>query len=99
MANHVKVLKLITGEEVIARVTESDIQITEGDGVDILILDQPMKITHNIINGDEKMGMMKWIKVAKSGPIDIETKFIIVILDPTPEIEKTYLSVVTGLTL
>ena len=65
MANDVKVLKLITGEEVIARVTESDIQITEGDGVDILILEAPMKITTT----------------------------------PKPEVEKNYLTSVTGLTL
>ena len=100
MANDVKVLKLITGEEVIARVTESDIQITENDGVDILILEQPMKITAAPKpDGRMEMGMIKWIEASKSDPIDIEIKHIVVILDPTPEIEKTYLSVVTGLTL
>ena len=44
MKDEVKVLKLITGEEIISRVTESDIQITEGDGVDVLLLEQPLKI-------------------------------------------------------
>ena len=100
MKKEVKVLKLITGEEIISRVTESDIQITEGDGVDILILDQPMKITTAPEPGGKvKRGMMKWIEASKPDPIDIEIKHVVVILDPSPEMEKTYLSLVTGLTL
>ena len=100
MKNEVKVLKLITGEEVIARVTESDIQITEGDGVDILILDHPMKILAAPEPGGKvKRGMMKWIEASKPDPIDIEIKHIVVIVDPTDEMEKTYLSWLTGLSL
>ena len=100
MKNEVKVLKLTTGEEVIARVTESDIQITEGDGVDMLILEAPMKITAAPKpDGTMEMGMIKWIEASRSAPIDIEIKHIVVIVDPTDKMEKTYLSWLTGVTL
>ena len=101
MENEVKVLKLITGEELIARVTESDIQITEGDGVDMLILERPRLLYSFALNpaGEMDFGMLDWLKSGKADKITIEVKHIVVIVDPIPEMEKTYLSWLTGLSL
>ena len=101
MENNIKVLKLITGEEIISRVTESDINITENDEVDLLILEKPLSLTLIKPNttGQMKIGMSKWIMAGKSDNITIEVKHVLVILDPTPEIESSYLSRITGLTL
>ena len=101
MENNIKVLKLITGEEIISRVTESDINITENDEVDLLILERPMSLTLIKPNttGQMEIGMSNWIVAGKSDKITIEVKHILVILDPTSEIEKSYLSTITGLAL
>jgi hypothetical protein len=93
MANDVKVLKLITGEELITRMTESD------NG--FLILEKPMFFTMGAPNATGKLGigMVDWIMAGKADKVTIEAKHILVILDPKSEMEKTYLSRITGLSL
>ena len=100
MANDVKVLKLITGEELITRMTESDINITDSDEVDILILEKPMTLSVIAdVKGKLDIGMRQWVLAGYSDKITIEIKHILVILDPVPQMEKEYLSRITGLTL
>ena len=97
MANNVKVLKLITGEEVITRVTESD--------HDLITLDRPMILT-TIPNHQTKqlaITMIPWIQtiknVVKEGKVTFSKEYILVEGDPTETLERKYLSTITGLTL
>tara|TARA_R110000796_G_scaffold109836_1_gene221217 strand:+ start:139 stop:417 length:279 start_codon:yes stop_codon:yes gene_type:complete len=92
MENNVRVLKLITGEEVITRVTE------RGDG--FIILDKPMQI-HTVSSQTGKLRFMiiPWMNIIKPKKITISTEHILVEDDPIEEIEKDYLSIITGLTL
>ena len=90
MANDVKVLKLISnGEEIITKMTESD------NG--FLILEKPMHLEYYMKDGG--IGMVPWIMAGKAEKVTIEAKHILVILDPSPEAEKSYLSRIIGLTL
>ena len=93
MVNDVKVLKLITGEELIARVTKGD--------VDLITLDKPMKVQSIPTKQGEHWSatLLPWMKVAKGEKITISTEYILAEDDPAEEAEKDYLSVVTGLTL
>ena len=93
MANDVKVLKLITGEEVIARVsTESS---------DLLTLEKPMTFQAVPTNQQGQMGfaLVPWLMTGKSEKITITTDHIIAQDDPKDQAEKNYLANVTGLTL
>ena len=61
MANDVKVLKLITGEEVIARVSE--------ERSNLLTLEKPMTlqmIPPNTSTGQMGFALVPWIKAAKN---------------------------------
>ena len=93
MANDVKVLKLITGEELIARVTKGD--------VDLITLNKPMKVQSIKTKQGERWSatLIPWMKVAKCEKITISTEYILAEDDPVEESEKDYLSIVTGLTL
>ena len=94
MTNNVKILKLVTGEEVVARVKE-------GVMLKIFTLDNPM-ILESIPNhqtGQIAITMIPWMKVAKCEKITISTEYILAEDDPEEEAEKEYLSTVTGLTL
>ena len=92
MTNDVKVLKLITGEEIITRITEG--------GVGLIILDKPMILAH-AANG--KIILIPWMRASKtlaeSEKVTISSECILVEDVPLKDIEKNYLSTVTGLTL
>ena len=96
MANDVKVLKLITGEELLARVEKKNT---------ISILDKPMRLMTitNEQTGEPRFVMIPWMRAAKnlikSEKVTIPTESILVEDDPVEQIENDYLSVVTGLTL
>ena len=93
MANDVKVLKLITGEEVIARIsTESS---------NLLILDKPMILQMMPANQQGQVGfaIVPWLMAGNSERITISTEHILAEDDVKSEIEKNYLANVTGLTL
>mgnify|MGYP006177574769 CR=1 FL=1 len=96
MSNDVKILKLITGEEVITRITEGD--------TGFIILDKPM-VLQSVSNQQGKMTMVliPWMRGAKNlaetEKVTISTEYILVEDDPIEEIEKDYLSIITGLTL
>ena len=93
MANDVKVLKLITGEEVIARVTEENNLIT---------LDNPMTlqmIPPTTSTGQVGFALVPWMKAAKNKKVTISTEHILVEDEASEQTEKNYLQVVTGLSL
>ena len=93
MANDVKVLKLITGEEVIARIsTESS---------NLLILDKPMILQMMPANQQGQVGFARvpWLMAGNSERITISTEHILAEDVVKSEVEKNYLANVTGLTL
>ena len=95
MANDVKVLKLITGEEVIARTKE-------GENPDLVSLEKPMilqMLPPNTTTGQVGFAMIPWMKAAKNEKVIISTEHIIAEDDASEQTEKNYLQVVTGLSL
>ena len=95
MANDVKVLKLITGEEVIARVTEEK-------NVDLITLEKPMTlqmIPPTTSTGQVGFALVPWMKAAKNEKVTISTEHIIAEDEASDQTEKNYLQVVTGLSL
>ena len=92
MANDVKILKLITGEEVMARVTETR---------DLLELDNPMTLRAVPTNQQGQMGfaLVPWLMSGKSTTISISISHVIAQDDPKDQAENNYLAQVTGLTL
>ena len=94
MANDVKVLKLITGEEVIARVTE--------ESSNLLILEKPMTlqmIPPNTSTGQVGFALVPWIKAAKNDKTTISIEHVLVTDEASNQTEKNYLQVITGLSL
>ena len=95
MANNVKILKLITGEEVIARVTEEK-------NVDLITLEKPMTLQMlppNTSTGQVGFALVPWMKAAKNEKITISTEHIIAEDEASEQTEKNYLQLVTGLSL
>ena len=92
MKNDVKILKLSTGEEVIARVTEQR---------ELLELDNPMTLQAIPTNHQGQMGfaLVPWLMSGKSTKITISIDHVIAQDDPKDQAEKNYLANVTGLTL
>ena len=94
MANDVKVLKLITGEEVIARVSE--------EHSNLLTLEKPMTLQMmppNTSTGQVGFALMPWIRAGKNEKVIISTEHILVEDEAADQTEKNYLQVVTGLSL
>ena len=93
MAKDVKVLKLITGEELISRMEESS------DG--FLILEKPMSLQQMGSNsaGHMGIGLVPWSVAGKTDKITLDNKHVMVILEPKKEMETNYLSSITGLKL
>ena len=96
MANDVKVLKLITGEEVMARVSND---LSDGGG--LVTLDNPMTLQAVPTNQQGQMGfaLVPWLMTGKSEKITITTDHIIAQDDPKDQARKNYLENITGLTL
>ena len=94
MANDVKVLKLITGEEVIARVSE--------ENSNLLTLEKPMTlqmIPPNTSTGQVGFALVPWIKAAKNDKTTISIEHVLVTDEASNQTEKNYLQVITGLSL
>ena len=96
MANDVKILKLITGEEILARVSND---LSDGGG--LVTLDNPMTLQAVPTNQQGQMGfaLVPWLMSGKSEKITISIDHIIAEDDPKDHAEKNYLAQVTGLTL
>jgi len=94
MTNDVKVLKLITGEEVIARVSE--------ESSNLLTLDKPMTLQMlppNTSTGQVGFAMVPWIKAAKNDKVTISEEHILAVDEASKQTETNYLQVITGLSL
>ena len=93
MANDVKVLKLITGEEVIARITEEE--------NNLISLKQPMtlQMLPPTSTGQVGFALVPWIKAAKNDKTTISIDHVLVTDEASDQTEKNYLQVVTGLSL
>ena len=93
MTNDVKVLKLITGEEVIARVTE--------EKNNLITLEKPMtlQMLPNTSTGQVGFAMVPWMKAAKNDKTTISIEHVLVTDEASDQTEKNYLQVVTGLSL
>ena len=93
MANDVKVLKLITGEEVIARITEEE--------NNLISLKQPMtlQMLPPTSTGQVGIALVPWMKSAKNEKVTISTEHVLVTDEASDQSEKNYLQVVTGLSL
>ena len=94
MANDVKVLKLIPGEEVIARVSK--------EHSDLLTLEKPMTlqmIPPNTSTGQMGFALVPWIKAAKNDKITISIEHVLVTDEASDQTEKNYLQLITGLSL
>ena len=94
MANDVKVLKLITGEEVIARVTEEKNNLLSLKKPMILKMLPPDRTT-----GQVGFALMPWMQAAKNKKVTISIEHILTEDEASEQTEKNYLQVVTGLSL
>ena len=94
MANDVKVLKLITGEEVIARVTEEKNNLITLEKPMILQMMAPDRTT-----GQIPFALVPWMKAAKNEKVIISTEHIIAEDEGSEQTQKNYLQLVTGLSL
>tara|TARA_B100000809_G_scaffold233098_1_gene249548 strand:+ start:890 stop:1174 length:285 start_codon:yes stop_codon:yes gene_type:complete len=93
MAIEVKVLKMISGEEVIAR--------TKSENT-LVILDKPLLLTQMpdpSQPGRMAFGLVPWIISAAEEDTVVSVDHIIAQLPAKPEIEKMYLSQTSGLSL
>ena len=90
--SEVKVLKLTTGEEVIARVKQER---------DYMMLEKPMTMAHVPGQAAGQMGfaMVPWMMAAKGDFIQLSLSHIVVETEAKGEIEKNYLASITGLSL
>ena len=94
MANDVKILKLITGEEVIARVTE--------EKNNLITLEKPMilqMLAPDRTTGQIPFALVPWMKAAKNEKVIISTEHIIAEDEGSEQTQKNYLQLVTGLSL
>ena len=96
MASDVKILKMITGEEVMARVSDD---LTDGGG--LITLDKPMTLQPVQTNQQGQMGfaLVPWLMSGKSDKITISIEHVIAQDDHKDQAEKNYLEQVTGLSL
>ena len=96
MTSDVKILKMITGEEVMARVSDD---LTDGGG--LITLDNPMTLQAVPTNQQGQMGfaLVPWLMSGKSDKITVSIEHVIAQDDPKDQAEKNYLAQVTGLTL
>ena len=95
MTNDVKVIKLITGEEVIARANKKP-------RVDLIALEKPMilqMLPPNTTTGQIGFALVPWIKAGKNEKVIISIEHIIAEDEASEQTEKNYLQVVTGLSL
>ena len=93
MTNDVKVLKLITGEEVIAKVTKGN--------TGLITLNKPimLQLIPTVRGVNWSATLIPWLKLTNNEKVTISTEYILIEDDPTEEAKKNYLSLVTGLTL
>ena len=93
MANDVKVLKLITGEEIITRLTRKE---------KVVSLNKPMMlrtVPATSATGQIGFALVPWLVSGNNQTVEIESIHIIAEDDSRDQVSKNYLEAVTGLTL
>ena len=95
MADDVKILKLITGEEILARASND---LSNGNG--LITLNKPM-VLQAVTGQTGQVGfaLVPWFMSGKNENITISIDHVIAQDDPKDKSEKNYLAAVTGLTL
>ena len=89
----VRVIKLKTGEELIARFGHDSLNHS-------IVLNRPMSIQAVMQPGGQPgIAMSPWIMSSGDENFTIDSDEVLTKCEPRNEIEKQYLSVVTGLTL
>ena len=90
--SEVKVFKLTTGEEIIARAEQQR---------DIMILHRPMSFqpVPTQVQGTVGMALVPWLMSAKDDIIEISLTHIVIETEPKKDIEKNYLSTISGIAL
>ena len=87
----VKTIKLITGEELMARCEEKD---------NMIILHNPMTLNITSTQGSSvAMALIPWLMAGKTENIEVQKSSVVAIVEPKETAEKNYLSSITGLTL
>ena len=88
----VKVLKLTTGEEIIARVKQNR---------DYVELEKPMTLAPVPGQSAGQMGfaMVPWMMAAKGDNMQLSLTYIMIETEAKGDIEKNYLASITGLSL
>ena len=94
MVNDVKVLKLITGEEIIARVAQEKNNLITLEKPMILQMMPPDRTT-----GQIPFALVPWMKAAKNDKTTISIEHVLVTDEASDQTEKNYLQIVTGLSL
>ena len=89
----VKVIKLINGDEILARVKD--------EGNDSIELDKPMTLqpVPTAVQGAMGMALVPWLLTGKSEKIKISISHVLVIDNAKDDVEKNYLSSISGLAL
>ena len=92
MENNVKVLKLNTGEEILAKVEQKNT---------MLVLEKPMvlHVGPGPRPGQLTHTLFPFLYSGKAAKISISVDHVIAQDDPKDQIEREYLSIITGLTL
>jgi len=74
----IKLIKLITGEEIVAEI---------GDRRDVNILKNPMRL---MMIGEGQLAFLPYLMFAEEEEVEIEMKHILYCLTPTLEIQNNY---------
>ena len=88
----VKVLKLKTGEELISRIGDDSLNNQH-------VMDQPMVITVVMQNNQPALTMTPWIMSSSDTIFKINSDEILTKAKARGDMEKQYLSLITGLSL
>ena len=95
MDKEVKVLKLVSGEEVITRIKNHP-HDTESKTI---VCEKPMTTQPVPVQGGQMaMGISPWMFAGKSDKIEIARSSVIAITDAKKDIEDKYIEMVTGIT-
>ena len=93
MKNEIKVIKMITGEEIITKMTEGE----DGD----LLLESPMvvQLQGSPTAGRMALGLVPWSLAGNTKKITLKSKYVLVTLPPNPDMEQSYISATTDISL
>ena len=86
--NDVKVLKLVTGEEIVTT-------MTKGEG-EFLLLDRPVKIQWDAQNPNN-VGLIPWVFAGDVEEVTLESRHVLIIVNAAPQTIQHYCSTIAEL--